>query len=86
MTEPRTAAGKQLLAAWRYDPKELWTVQQVTRDILAIEAEAEAVAAERARLRAAVEGLTQTLVYPIATRESMFVDRAAVLALLEPDA
>ncbi len=39
---PTTEAGRQLLNAWKHDPKELWTVEQVTRDILAIEDEAEA--------------------------------------------
>lgn len=47
MSEPRTAAGRALLNAWKRDPKELWTVEQTADAIIAIEAEAAALDVER---------------------------------------
>lgn len=42
MTErgPETKAGRKLLADWRNDPKELWTVERTIDAIRAIELEA----------------------------------------------
>lgn len=80
-----TEAGKRLLDEWfpsRGDGLDAIELHEFRLDIAAIEAEA--VAAERARLRAAVEGLPTIGFDKIVWTGGQPVRRAAVLALLEP--
>jgi hypothetical protein len=91
MTEPRTEAGRALLAAIQSGVAMLFAHDDGPDDpspipatILAIEAEA--VAAERARLRAAVLSLGMfDGCGGVGCVEERNEECAAVLALLEPD-
>lgn len=76
-TGPRTEAGRWLLG-------DLLTPVDLVGHIAAIEAEA--VEVERERLRVAVEGLTEHPTCLCEPEPSPTVSRAAVLALLTPDA
>jgi hypothetical protein len=74
MSEPRTEAGKRLLAQWRRDPKELWTVEQVVAAILAIEAEA-------ARSERVPDGLRTALTDLITVAEAQPHDPGSMLGV-----
>jgi hypothetical protein len=92
MTTPRTEAGKGLLTRlWRYRPHEPASSGGYTSWAEWVaDIEGQAVTAESARIRAAVEGLGGDAVYFMPsvgmTGEPMeptcWLDRAAVLALL----
>jgi len=82
MTEPRTAAGRALLA--ECEDMDWPTLPDAILDI-----EAEARAAERARIRAAVEGLDSlagwvTWDVDLHPNDERYINRAVVLALLDP--
>lgn len=79
----RTEAGRALVALDEYDTASLDDADFL-RIVLRIEAEA--VAAERERLRVAVEGLPALTRVSTIPPEHHLVQRSAVLALLTPDA
>jgi len=93
VTEPTTEAGLapsegllRMIADWLSRPAEVGSIRDSLRLLVAKETilvlEAEAIAAERARLREAVEGLHDAIC-AFCNGNGLF-DSAAVLALLEP--
>ena len=81
MTTPTTAAGRRLFTD--IEPMDMFESDGVTwTDVLAIEAEA--AAAERARIRAAVEGLPCGGNHKVGYCTGVIWKHGDVLALLEP--
>ena len=87
MSEPRTEAAKRLLARLSLDIPWFVAGSTTTEKSMVAAIEAEAVATERARIRAAVKGLpTQPGLEINIPGVRHFVERTAVLAAIDGEA